>query len=742
LKLNNIFTFLRQFVCKLAQGNMLDITGRKLAERRQREAAERMQYMIATSPTILFASRMEENCLVTHWVSDNITRILGYTIDEVLQPDWWITHIHAGDRERVLLDSAVLFEGTQQAYEYRFIHKNGAVLWMRDEQQLIRDNAGRVTEVLKAWTDITERKHEELELRIAATAFETQEGIIITDRENRILRINRAFTRLTGYSAEEVIGKTPALLKSGRQDAEFYRKMWDAIERNKYWEGEIWNRRKNGDVYPEWLIITAIPDARGKIANYVAAFLDITQMKKKEAEIHALAFYDPLTQLPNRRLLYNRLDHALALSKRCRLHGALIFLDLDQFKIINDTQGHAVGDQVLVETARRLLAVVREIDTVARLGGDEFVVMLEDLSAEPDEAAAQAQTIAEKINRALAEPYRLDSKLGETGKLSIEHYSSASTGVTLFLDHAESANELMKRADMAMYQAKHSGRNTICFFDPQMQSALHARAELEKDLHLALDNNEFCLHYQLQVDTYGRPISAEALLRWEHPQRGNVPPAQFIPFAEESGLITRIGNWVLLQACATLAGWAPRAHLCNLKLAVNVSSRQFKQADFVDQIRGALENSGANPKQLKLEITESLIMHNLEENIVKMRAIRELGVNFAMDDFGTGYSSLSYLQRLPLEQLKIDRSFIRDLTEDSHDAAIIRTILTLGKSLEIAIIAEGVETAGQHAYLVEHGCPVFQGFLYGKPMPLAEFEACVLAGLHDGLPLQPEPEEN
>ncbi|MGZ4969001.1 MAG: EAL domain-containing protein [Methylobacter sp.] len=568
----------------------------------------------------------------------------------------------------------------------------------------------------------------EHELRIAAAAFESQEGILVTDAEHNILRVNKSFTALTGYSAEDIIGKPASILKSGRQDNEFYAAMWQSINRDKYWQGEIWNKRKNGDVYPEWLCITAITNPEGVITNYVGTFTDISQRKADEERIKDLAYYDSLTKLPNRTLLFERLNLALNASNRNKTHGALMFLDLDNFKTLNDTLGHDRGDQLLLEVGRRLQSCVREVDTVARLGGDEFVVMLEFLDEQEIEAAIQAHTVAEKIRRNLAEFYLLKSNIDNKLQPFVEHYSTGSIGFVLFLGHETTSEELLKRADLAMYQAKQAGRNVIRAFIPEMQEALNLRASLETDLRNALDRNELNLYYQVQVDVSGKPIGAEALIRWNQTERGLIPPAEFIPLAEETGLILPIGYWILKQGCETLVDWAKYPETRKLKLAVNISCRQLSQADFVEHVYAILEETGANPALLKLEITESVILDNVEDTIAKMHAIRNFGVNFSMDDFGTGYSSLSYLQKLPLEQLKIDQSFIRNMAFNNHDSAIIRTILALGKNLNLNVIAEGVETEIQREHLTNYGCLIFQGFLFGKPVSADTFKKKLLEG--------------
>jgi diguanylate cyclase (GGDEF)-like protein/PAS domain S-box-containing protein len=567
---------------------------------------------------------------------------------------------------------------------------------------------------LGIYEEITDQKLAENDLRIAATAFESQEGILVTDANNVILRVNRAFTKVTGYSAEDAIGKTPALLTSGYHDADFYESMWRSINETGLWEGEIWNRRKNGEVYPEHLIITAVKDNAGVVTNYVATLNDITVHKAAAKEIHHLAFYDALTRLPNRRLLLDRLNHALAASTRSGKEGAVLFLDLDHFKTLNDTLGHDIGDLLLQQVAERLTACVREGDTVARLGGDEYVIMLEDLSEHDIEAAAQAEVIGEKILIALNKPYHLGAH---------EHHCTSSIGITLFNDHKSGIEELLKQADIAMYQAKKSGRNTLRFFDPGMQDALHARVDIERELRKALEKKQFHLYYQIQVESSGRPIGAEVLIRWLHPERGLVSPYQFIPLAEDTGLILPIGQWVLESACAQLKAWEQNTLTRDLTLSLNVSPKQFRQADFMSQVKAAVEHYAINPTLLKFELTESILLENIEDTIATMSALKDIGIRFSLDDFGTGYSSLQYLKRLPLYQLKIDQSFVRDIKINSSDQAIVCTIIAMAHTLNLNVIAEGVETEEQYRLLLNHDCTHYQGNFFGRPVPIAEFEA-------------------
>ena len=558
-------------------------------------------------------------------------------------------------------------------------------------------------------TDITERKRAEAELRVAATAFESQEGMLVTDAATSILRVNQAFTDITGFAAAEVVGQTPRMFKSGRYDTAFYAGMWGDITRTGKWRGEIWNLHKSGKEFPSWLTITAVHDKDGDVTHYVGTLIDITQRKSAEADIEQLAFYDPMTRLANRRLLLDRLQQTLAARARSRRRAAILFIDLDNFKSLNDTLGHDVGDLLLQQVAQRLLTCVRAGDTVARQGGDEFVVMLGDLSANHQEAASQAELVGEKIRLAFTPPFMLAGR---------EHHITSCIGATLFSDHREDVGDLLKRADLAMYRAKAVGPNTLRFFDPEMQAAVTAHAALEADLRRGVREGQFVLHYQPQVDREGRLTGAEALVRWQHPSRGLVSPAEFIPLAEETGLIEPLGQWVLETACHQLMAWSARPETTHLTLSVNVSAREFRHPEFVSRVLDIINRIGVDPGKLMLEFTESLLVDDVEETIAKMNVLKARGGGFSLDDFGTGYSSLSYLRHLPLDQLKIDKSFVRDILTNSNDTAIARTIIALGQSLGLAVIAEGVETDEQRNLLARQGCHAFQGFHFGRPGPV------------------------
>ncbi len=558
-----------------------------------------------------------------------------------------------------------------------------------------------------------EREQSQSDLRVAATTFDSQEGKAVTDANRVYIKVNQAFTRITGYTPEEAVGQTTLLLNSGLHDEDFYEQMRLSLERDGGWQGEIWHRRKNGEIYPEWLTVTAVRDEHGAATNFVASFSDISERKAAEMEIESLAYYDPLTHLPNRRLLMDRLKQAVAGSERSQRQGALLLIDLDNFKTLNDTHGHDKGDMLLKQVAQRLNNCIRDEDTVARLGGDEFVVMVRDLSESRAEAAQQAEAVGEKVLLALSEPYLLPG---------VEQHSSASVGITLFCGTRDGSDELFKRADLALYQAKAAGRNALRFFEPEMQSAVNQRAELEVELREAIAAMQFSVYFQPQVDAAGLISGAEALVRWNHPRRGIVYPVDFISLAEETALILPLGHWVLKVACAQLAVWAQSPKTAHLTMAVNVSARQFHQRDFEDEVLDILDSSGAPANRLKLELTESLLVADIEGMIAKMALLKHWGVGFALDDFGTGYSSLSYLKRLPLDQLKIDKSFVRDALTDPNDASIAQTIVALGQSLGLSVIAEGVETVAQRDFLAASGCHHFQGYLFGRPMPIEDLQ--------------------
>jgi diguanylate cyclase (GGDEF)-like protein/PAS domain S-box-containing protein len=556
------------------------------------------------------------------------------------------------------------------------------------------------------------------EARLRSFFEASPDALLISDARGTITMVNRQVEPLLGYAMEELVGMTieelvPIHLRGNHQKM---RHDFAATPKaRRMHAGMAFKaRRKDGSECDVEVSLSRIETDDGEF--FASALRDITTRLQDHERIRELAFHDQLTGLPNRTLLLDRLKQVKTVSGRTGNFGALLFIDMDYFKTLNDTMGHDVGDVLLKEVANRLFQCVRTGDTVARLGGDEFMVVLSCLSNDAAEAAADTQDVASKILTQLNAPYQLDH---------IVYRCSASIGVTLFLADSVSREELMKQADLAMYRAKEAGRNRVRFFDPSMQTVVIQRAALEKDLREAVQSNQFSLHYQAQVLDEGHITGAEVLLRWRHSQRGQVPPVDFIPLAEETGLILPLGHWVLTTACAQLTRWASQPDMAHLTVAVNVSAHQFAQVDFVEQVLAVLHSTGANPQRLKLELTESLLISNVQDTIGKMHALKSQGVCFALDDFGTGYSSLSYLSRLPLDQLKIDQSFVREVLIDPNDAAIAKTVVALAQSLGLGVIAEGVETQAQKDFLAHAGCHAYQGYLFSRSLPLEDFEAFV-----------------
>ncbi len=559
-----------------------------------------------------------------------------------------------------------------------------------------------------AWRDISARKADEAALQLAASVYRnTIEGIVITDSEGTIVSVNPAFSEITGFRAEEAIGQTPRILKSDRHDETFYKQLWTRLLDTGQWQGEIWNRRKNGEVYLQHQTITRIPGPHPAAAQFVAIFNDITELRRKDERIQHLAFHDALTELPNRLLLTDRLEHGIAVAERERQRLAVLFLDLDQFKVVNDTLGHDHGDALLQVMGDRLRTAVRGCDTLSRLGGDEFVVVLTDPENEA-EVAAVAERIIEAVNRPV-----------DLGPVRV--HVSGSIGIALFPDDGMNVVSLMKNADAAMYAAKAAGKSTFRFFNAAMTYRAEERLQLVSDLRLAIDKQQLELFVQPKISLATRlPCGAEALVRWRHPERGLISPADFIPLAEEAGLIISLGEWVLDQSCRTLAQLRKQG-FGGMRMAINVSATQLHEGCLEDTIRAMLDAYGLEPATMEIELTESMVMNDPDRAIRLLGKLRASGITIAVDDFGTGYSSLAYLKRLPIDTLKIDRTFVLDADNNEDDAQICRTIIALGNSLRLSVVAEGVETARQADCLAEWGCQTAQGYFFARPMPAAEF---------------------
>ena len=688
-----------------------DLDMRLQKERALREREARLRAIAGAVPDILFVLDDNGRCLevMTHdqgLLYRDAQSVVGRQLQDIL-PEPIGKLLMSAIRQAIVTGSPAL---TEYALDTPKGHRH-----FEGRLQAIEGDTAPRTVVLIV-QDVTERVVLEEERRIAAIAFESQQGMMITDARTRILRVNKAFTQVTGFASADVIGQPARILSSGRHAESFYREMWQQLQALDLWEGEIWNRRRNGEVYPEHLSISAVRDAGGAVTHYVGCFTDITQSKASEEEIHTLAYYDHLTGLANRRLLTDRLHHALAHAKRDGWRGALMFIDLDDFKDINDLRGHPAGDALLTEAARRLRGAVRESDTVARFGGDEFVILVERLSSDADTAATTAEQLAEKLLERMGTPYAIDNQ---------RTVCTASIGIAMFGGKRQTVDELMQSADLSMYEAKRQGKNRVRFFDPVMQQTVAERLQLETDLREALAGDQFELHYQAQCDAKGRIDGVEALARWRHPSRGLVPPGLFIAAAERCGCMPALGRKLLEMACLQLGRWAGDARFCALRLSVNVSASQLYGPDFVAETCALLERTGCPPDKLVFELTESMLISDMEGAVQTMEALRKLGIRFSIDDFGTGYSSLAYLQRLPLDEVKVDRSFVRDLPDNPSSRAIVRTIVALARTLGLRLIAEGVEEAPQLKTLMDEGCTSFQGFMFHRPATIDAFEARV-----------------
>ncbi|MEW8386733.1 MAG: EAL domain-containing protein, partial [Candidatus Thiodiazotropha sp.] len=673
-----------------------DITESKQAEVNLRKLGR----VLEQSPTSVMITNTKGDI---EYVNPRFEKVSGYSAEEVLGENPRI--LKSGDKTRE--EYKAMWDALLAGREWRGIfhnkRKDGSIYWESASISPLRDERGQITHFIAVKEDVTTQKRAEDQLRMNATVFDTtSEGIMVTDADNIIKTVNPAFTRITGYSAEEVVGQSPSILSSGRHEEEFYEELWNSVLHKRYWSGEIWNRRKDGSVFPEWLSIAAIPDDDGIAKEYVAVFSDISKHKENEEQIRYQANYDALTGLPNRSLLSDRLEQAIGSALREKWMLAILFIDLDQFKMVNDTFGHVMGDELLQLVAERIGDCVRESDTVARFGGDEFVILLQDVT-EMDAVA----NIATKVIDSITKVFTLYER---------DIYIGASVGITIFPDDAMNADSLLRNADMAMYQAKERGRNNYQFFTASMQQQTLERQQLELDLRLAMQRGELEIYYQPVVNAeFERVISVEALLRWNHPHRGMIYPSVFIPLAEDSGLIGPIGEWVIKGACQQLGRWQQAGH-SELKMAVNLSSRQRELGLEADYLMQVLQETSIRPEMLTLEITESLLMRDTDEALKWLSSFKSLGINLSVDDFGTGYSSLSYLKRFPMDILKIDRSFINDLPHDIDDASLVRTIVAMAKSLNLRLIAEGVETREQAEFLLQIGCSNLQGYYYAKPM--------------------------
>ncbi|AXE30682.1 sensor domain-containing diguanylate cyclase [Chromobacterium phragmitis] len=635
--------------------------------------------------------------------------LMCYSLDQLKQQNFWsLVAEESEGLERFNLDNKVLRFGYCDEFEATYLNRFDNQVPVSVKTVAMRDAFGRINAVWRMVRDISEKRAAEERVQLAAKVFEnTVEGIMITDADRRIRSVNRAFTEITGYSQHEVLGQKTSILSSGRHEQPFYDQMWQAIAEHGSWQGELWNRRKNGEVYPEWLAINAVRNSLGEITHYVAIFSDLTERKAADERIQFLAHFDVLTSLPNRIHMQDRVELAIHNVVRDNQRLALLLLDLDRFKTVNESLGHSAGDTLLQVAADRIKSALAPGEMLARQGGDEFIILLPVIS-DPGEAALAA----ERVRDVFANPIELHNHV-----LTI----TPSIGISVYPDDGRDYETLVRNADAAMYHAKSSGRNSYKFYTADLNARAREILAIESQLRFALERDEFVLHYQPQVEMEsGRIIGAEALIRWNHPSLGLLGPVRFIQVAEERGFIVQIGNWVIAEATRQLVEWR-RAGLPELTLAINLSALQFRQPDLALQVKQALESSGLPGHALDIEVTESIIMEDAQATIQTIDNMKNMGLRLSIDDFGTGYSSLSYLKRFKADKLKIDRSFVRDIPQDADDSAIARAIINMAKNLNMQVVAEGVETMEQWQFLEQEGCDFVQGYLIAKPLPADDF---------------------
>ncbi len=679
---------------------------------------DRLSRLLEVTPAAIYTlvPDPQGNGWRTDFVSPNIERLTGHAQQCWLEdPDFWKRQIHPEDLPTVQEGQHRLFQQGRLHHDYRIRHALGHDLHVTDTLVLLRDEQGRPQMITGVWTDVTERREHQDRQRVIEHVFDSaSEGIFVTDAQACFLSVNRAFVRITGYEPDEVIGQTPRVLRSGRQDRIFYAEMWRQIQDTGHWEGEIWNRRKNGEVFPEWLTVSAIRNERQEVVQYLGVFTELSGRKQAEEHIRRLANHDSLTDLPNRALLADRAQVALAAAARQHRPVAVMHLNLDHFSLINESLGHDVGDQVLRIVAARLSDCLKPDDTLCRLSADNFILLL------PGTAVQDVAQVTLRLMEAVNEPVRLESAVPELRL-------GASIGVALYPENGQDLSQLSRAAETAVHQAKREGRSTVRVASRELQQQVQETLVIAGDLRRAVDRQELRLHYQAQVDARTRRvIGVEALVRWQHPTRGLVSPGVFIPVAEETGLIQDIGLWVLREAVRQNAAWH-RAGLPVVPVAINLSAAQFRHPGLIDLISRTLHEHDLPAEMLELELTESVAMENSDLTLQTVAALKQLGVQLSIDDFGTGYSSLAYLRRYAVDKLKIDQSFVRGLNRNPQDEAIVATIIDLASHLGLRTVAEGVETAEQADLLRRRGCSELQGFHFHRPVDASAFEQVLRA---------------
>lgn len=677
---------------------------------------DRYKLLIESTQVVLWEYDLSSNHFT--FVSPQAEALFGYPIRLWYTKGFWEEKIHNEDRARVVETCQALSkENASYELEYRMIKADGQVLYVHDYVSVVSQSGNQIA-LRGIFADISEQKLSEEQLRLSAIVFESSDAVIVTDKKQNIIQVNNAFTRITGYESHEVIGHKPSIISSGKQSKEFYKKLWYEINNNHHWQGEIWNKRKNGEIYAEWLTITPVFDDQKKICNYVGIFSDISEKKETEKEIEFRNTHDALTKLPNRVMLYRKLKDAIENSKRNGTQGALLFLDLDEFKLVNDSMGHSYGDELLKQVAQRLRTCLSTGDILARIGGDEFAILIPSISLSQKQGESCINSLSKNIQNIFSKAFRINNR---------QLHISTSIGISTFPESNEHSSDVLRKADTAMFRAKESGKNQVKSFTPDMHQRIERHLMIHNELSQAIQRNELSMNFQPLYDENENLVTAEALLRWDHPLYGSISPSEFIPIAEQTGLIIPLGNFVIDTVCKLMKDWREHNELFIKRIDINVSCQQFDDEFFYENLKNKLEQYDIPPSQLGLELTEEVMIGDINRIIDLFTRLKKLGTHFSIDDFGTGYSSLRYIKRIPIDNLKIDQSFIKDIPHDHSDCIMVNTIIAMARQMNLTVTAEGIETLEQKQFLKNLKCDYYQGFLFNKPLSVVDFEKIVLS---------------
>lgn len=675
---------------------------------------ERYKLLLESTQAVVWEFDLDSNHFT--FMSPQAETLFGYPIRLWYSAGFWEEKIHQLDREKAIsMCRTSSMSQLEYDLEYRMIKADGELIYIKDYVSVIKKGE-RATALRGIFVDVTEQRKNEDQIKLSSIVFESTDAVVITNRDKEIIQVNAAFTRITGYKQEEVIGKNPSIVSSGKQDASFYKQMWDDINNNHHWQGEIWNKRKSGEIYPEWLTITPVFDDDNQVCNYVGIFSDISDKKKIEKEIEFKNSHDSLTKLPNRTMLYKELKDAISQHEKSGYEGVLLFLDLDEFKLINDSMGHKYGDLLLIQAAKRLTSCISHGDILARIGGDEFAILFPAISHSREQSNRYIESTSNKIKEVFSNSFTINNR---------QIHISCSIGYSIFPANSSRASDILRQADTAMFKAKEAGKNQMRAFMPSMHQEIERHLLIHNELSVAIKQNDLSIYFQPLYDKHRKIITAEALLRWHHKDLGNITPSEFIPIAEQTGLIIPLGNFVIQSVCEYISQWKESDNFSLNRIDINVSCQQFEEDSFFSNIKETLEKFNISPSYLGLEITEEVMAGDIEKIIDTFMRLKSIGIHFSLDDFGTGYSSLRYIKRLPIDTLKIDQSFINDIPYDKSDCIMVNTIMAMARQMNLTVTAEGIETEEQRDFLHNLDCDHYQGYLFSKPLSKPQFEKLI-----------------